>query len=265
MQAIDLFAYLSLFLFSFATAMLLTTTLQTGWSEKARNIGWMAFVAGSIALIMTTLYSHDSQSIPRVYFILASSIAAAILFISARFKTTTLALFASPVLTLLLVFSFFSRQASTPQITYQQPLLITHVSFAILGSVFSILASIVAFGYLVQNKALKDGRLEYSLPAIPTLEKLESMLGWLLWLGLLFILISLGTGSVYTYGFVETITYSAKVKIVWSLIVFCWYSMILILKNFQETTTATVAKLTLVGFIILATTLFGLWFGPMES
>ncbi len=262
-QVFEFFAFLGLFLFALATVMVFSQLRNSDWNLKLRTLAWYTFVGGTIALCISSFYVHLRPEFSSIQLYFVTTTAVIVCLLGGIFQSSTLALLGSPFVTIVLVSSIFSHQGEKLPIENLQPVLSAHIIFAILGSCLAVAASLIAIIYLLQNSALKSGATKKMLPGLPSLETLGSLLNTLLWLCIISILVSLLTGAHYTYHFLDILSISMKTKIIWSIAVFGWFSFILILKSFKDIQVTTTAKLTIVGFAILSTAFFGLWFGPL--
>ena len=164
-------------------------------------------------------------------------------------------------LTLLLdVFFFYSAPSSSNTAIGTHWSLWIHVGSAIVGQVFAIVACSASIMLLWQKRKLKS-KLVADVPEhFPAFDALSSILSSGVWIGFVFITLSLISGAVLALQY-QGIMVEQQVKVLWAILVWSWYLTILILQSVFSYRQEKLAKLTLVGLAILATSWFGLGFG----
>lgn len=133
-----------------------------------------------------------------------------------------------------------------------------HILAAILGECMAIGAFATSLTYLWQHRNLKKKNMPLVSSEVPALDKLSSILDLSLWLGLGFLTVALISGA---YFYLHSLTKEGfAAKIVWAICVWLWYLIILVLRHVLRKSPILTARLSLVGFFILATSLFGILF-----
>jgi ABC-type uncharacterized transport system permease subunit len=131
---------------------------------------------------------------------------------------------------------------------------------AILGQALAIAAFSISLMYLWQHRNLKKKIISQISDKVPALDKLSRLLNYTLWLGLFFLTTALISGAYYS--FLTKVAIGLEIKVLWAICVWAWYMAILVLKNVMKKPTKFVAKLSLIGFFILAVSLFGIMLRP---
>lgn len=173
------------------------------------------------------------------------------------FKISLAGIFTLPISTLLLLLDLFQSPARYIATYGSQSIYRNlHIMSAILGEAMAIGAFSISMLYLWQHKNLKHKTINHISNKLPALEKLSSLLDICLWAGMIFLSIALISGAFYSS---QSLEHSGlTIKILWALAVWGWYMAILVIKNVLKKRPKFVAKLSLVGFFLLATSLFGI-------
>jgi ABC-type uncharacterized transport system permease subunit len=108
------------------------------------------------------------------------------------------------------------------------------------------------------DKKLKNKQLTELPVKFPGINTLNNALYATLWAGFIFITISLLTGSLYAVSGLMPNQASMLGKVTWAILVWLWYLSILVLKGLMGYRPQKVARMSLVGFLILAVSWFGL-------
>lgn len=166
-----------------------------------------------------------------------------------------------PLSMLLLLVDLFRTPAATTGV--MEPLLLFknfHIMAAIFGQASVIAAFSISLMYLWQYRNLKKKLISQLSDRVPALDKLSRLLNVTLWVGLVFLTVALISGAYYSS--MTKITAGLELKVIWAICVWAWYTAILVLKNVLKKPPKLIAKLSLVGFFILAVSLFGIILNP---
>lgn len=173
------------------------------------------------------------------------------------YKLRTGGAFIAPLATLILLVQFYisSPDFSNDIAGYPKKFLTAHVAFAVLGQAFAICACGVAGVYIRQQRSLKLKILD-DITASPALDRLEWLLMASLWAGFILITSSLISGALYSkyWGGASGHWF----KLTWSICVWLWYLVTLIGRMIFGASLKVTARLTFGGFLLLATTFFGI-------
>ena len=225
-----------------------------------RKVGWGLFQVAtllmSITLILVPEYGFYNKTSG---LILITSMSWVNIFCNYFLNLRMMATFVAPLSTFILLFLFFSVQGEG-HYQSEPPTMIAgiHIATAILGQTFSICACAISALYLFQQRALKRKNFSFLTNATPTMEKLDAFLASTLWIGFAFITLALITGAIYTLFFAPHFLKTHEWKIIWSLAVWSWYLITLLGRNIFSLSTKKIAKMSLVGFVIMSISAFGL-------
>jgi ABC-type uncharacterized transport system permease subunit len=189
--------------------------------------------------------------------LLTVALSALTLFGHFRFRVKTVGAFVAPLATLILLIQFYVSAAAAAQDIsgYPKKFLTAHIALAILGQAFAICACGISGVYLRQQRSLKLKILD-DMSGTPALDRLEWILKASLWAGFIFITSSLLSGALYSQYWGSSNGH--WVKLVWSITVWLWYLITLICRMVFGMPMKVVARLTIGGFLLLATTFFGI-------
>ena len=179
-----------------------------------------------------------------------------------KFKLRLIGAFVAPLATLILLVQFFitpGRPAADIDGT-AKILLTLHVSLAVLGQAFGILAGAVSIFYLWQQKLLKKKLLSQIPHNLPAIDRIDSMLRVCLWAGYGLITAGLVSGAVYTQLYAPPAELMLSAKVLWATVVWLWYLAILLAQNVFSWPSRRVAEMCLVGFLLMALSYFGIGF-----
>ncbi|MDB2447213.1 cytochrome c biogenesis protein [bacterium] len=230
--------------------------------ESYSNIGLgLTGIAGLVLLyeIIRSFYSDGQLSSTSV--LLACVLCWMTLAGQLKFQMKLAGILTLPLSILLLLLDLF--KAPSRFVSAEEPFIIfrdAHIVTAILGQAMAIGAFSTALMYLWQHRNLKKKLIDQISDKVPALDKLSRVLNATLWLGLIFLSIALISGAYYTSR--SVISSGLEFKIIWAIGVWCWYMAILVVKNVFKKPTTFVSKLSLIGFFILAVSLFGIVLRP---
>lgn len=176
-----------------------------------------------------------------------------------KYKTKTITTFIAPIATLILIIQSYIVPlpiAEGTQHLYPQKFLSAHIYLAICGQSFSILTSGIGIIYLWQRRNLKKKLLNALSPKVPALDRLEWLLTNGLWVGFSFLTAGLISGAIYTSMWSQG--GSSAVKLTWAVVVWLWYFITILSHSVFKVSMKRTAQMTVFGFILLATTFFGI-------
>ena len=234
-------------------------------STKLQLIAFIIFLVGAVASLAAVLSTMHGALIGAPSGMLLA-VCLSILTVVAHyfFRMPSVGLFFSPLITLILLIDYFT-QPSLPLLDpgvagVAEWLKLTHIGVAILGETFAIGCCVIAILYLMQQRALKEKRIEAMGASTPTLHRLDRLLTWGLWLGLLGITAGLVTGAIYSQYYVPHAARSLELKVLWAIAVWIWYLATLLARQVLNRSAVEVAKMCLAGFLLLSVAFFGMVF-----
>ncbi len=168
----------------------------------------------------------------------------------------------APLGMLVLLVRFFA--APVPQIAPNKWLIGFHVSMALAGQVMAIAACVLSVLYLWQHNALKRRKMHELRPDVPALDRLDQWLKIALISGFVMLTCSLVTGALFVTGLPAginaTTLIALRAKILWAVAVWSWYLAILVARNILRSPARIIARMSVVGFALMALAWFGLIF-----
>jgi ABC-type uncharacterized transport system permease subunit len=228
-----------------ALGMLGTVTLSIECARVIRSLDFSNLTPHTAALLFSTSLAW-------------TSVAAIVLWNMRLVGTLT-----SPLVALTLMSDvFFTNLQPIPiPTTYTSTTLVWfHVGSAMVGQGFAVIACAASLMLLWQQKKLKQ-RLLHDVPdTFPALTTLSSALIRTLWIGFSCITVSLISGAMITSLPDVTLGSSLRLKVLWAILVWTWYLTILVLHSILSYRPQKIAKMSLIGLAILATSWFGLAF-----
>lgn len=173
-----------------------------------------------------------------------------------RYRAHNMGAFTAPLATLFLLLRSFAWQGPTTASPAPDYLVAAHVSLALAGAAFAIVACAVSCMFLWQQRALKQKNLGQLRSGFPALDRLQQVLEMSLWIGLICLTLGLISGALVRQYYSQTA--GLEIKIVWALIVWAWYLITIICRNLFRWPVRRLAQMSLTGFALLSVMLFGL-------
>jgi ABC-type uncharacterized transport system permease subunit len=240
------------------TSFLLASSLVVlGFKQSFRpvaglRLGYFLFIMGTLSV---TVDAVQSGATPHF---LAAAIAWATVISWFVWKLELVGAFTAPVIAITLLSSIFFAPTRVRNGNINGISLQIHIFSAVIGQTFAILSCGLSLLFLWLDKKLKSKELN-DLPArFPAFTTLTKALTITLWIGFTFITISLLTGAVFALnGQLENIP-NMYPKILWAILVWVWYLCILVLKEIRGYRPQKVARMSLIGFVLMALSWFGL-------
>lgn len=228
-----------------------TSSSGRTWSR----LGHIMFVIGTLAATTYAVLNGTTANL------LAATIAWATIISWFVWQIEFVGAFTAPVIAIILMSSIFFAPEFTQQTSgSHQTILQIHVASAILGQSFAILACAMSLLFLWLDRKLKSKQLAEVPTKFPGINTLNKALSGTLWTGFLFITLSLLTGSFHTISGQANNQINMAGKVTWAILVWIWYLSILVLKGLMGYKPQKIARMSLVGFFILALSWFGLAF-----
>lgn len=254
--------------FLLASGLLLAGFQRNPTASRVTRGGYTAFIFGTLALtgLLSANLFQDYEAgraahIP--YFLFAAALAWVTLVVWARWRMQLIGAFMAPIiaLTLMLDTFFGAQMQASGEATAPGLLVAVHIGSAIIGEVFAVVACGTALLLLWQQRKLKSRQLNTLPEKFPALDTLGNALGSSLWIGFSFITLSLLSGAFLTMTVNPVMTTSLKLKTAWAILVWIWYLTILVLRHVLQHRSQKIARMSLIGFLLLALSWFGFAFG----
>ena len=137
--------------------------------------------------------------------------------------------------------------------------ILLHIAVAILAQFLAILATCVSTLFLFQQRNLKRKRVSALFNQPLSLEFLDLLFTRLLRFGFVFISISVVSGF-FLFFLLRTQIKAMELKILWSLLVWVWYSISLLFRHKILKSRTISAQMCSIGFLILLSACFGFIF-----
>ena len=212
-----------------------------------------AFISSGIAL-----HIFEAHAQPLSGLILVFCISWITIFGSFFLSMPMTGTFVAPTCTAILLFYLFLTPNRMIESESYVSLASAHIFMAILGEAFAICACAISIVFLIQSRALKRKQYGWLTGSITPLDTLDRALLLSLWAGFFFITLGLISGAIYT----QTANTLPKMrltgKIIWALSVWLWYLTILLSRNIFKLSERRIAQMSMIGFLLLSISFFGL-------
>jgi ABC-type uncharacterized transport system permease subunit len=248
---LGLFLFSSLgFIASFATAK------KREWSSLLLRCSKVLFLLGTAKLTFLVAKHESGTSV-----LLAAVFAWINVIAWQIWPLDVLGAFSSPLISLLLlVWSYFDLRTGIVQPKQETYALLVHVGSAVIGQAFATIATGLALLFLWQERLLKTRQINSFPISFPAMDTLTTNLNRSLWIGFIFITMTLLTGVLVLTGAHETYAISVEAKVLWAILVWVWYLTLLVLKEILHYRMQRVARLSVIGFLLMALCWFGMAF-----
>ena len=130
---------------------------------------------------------------------------------------------------------------------------LVHILVAILGIFFLVGFCIFSLLFLVKRHQLKTKKI--TLSRFVSLEKIEKDLIGFFYSGLFFLTITIASGFVIL-DYQNGLAVLFSKKFIWTLAFWFWFVMVFWLKKKKSFSTQLMAKVTLIGFLVLSSWIF---------
>lgn len=251
-------------LFGFAVASVLyLVSFQSGPRQHLLEQAAFYFFVLSTTLITITLVMMITASslIDVSGILLTSTLGFLAIGGHIQFKMKMIGALVAPLATFILLMQFF---VAPPRLIPSSAvpdriLVVAHISMAIIGQAFAIIACAVSVLYLWQQNLLKKKLLNQLSGGLPAIDRLERLLMRALWTGFLFITLGLLSGAYLIQAYIVP-PESLGFKVIWATFVWVWYLATLLARNVFNRSSKRIAQMSLVGFVLLFMTYFGMGF-----
>jgi len=241
--------------FLLASGLLVLGFKHTSHNHFWIRLGHLCFAVGTMA---TTLHALTGTS---TALLLAAAVAWGTIVSWFVWQMELVGAFTAPVISITLLTSiFFSSPTAKVALSNAVPAMRVHIASAVLGQSFAILACGMSLLFLWFDNKLKSRQLSDLPTTFPAFATLTRALNATLWIGFIFITLSLLSGAMYALSGLIPPGTNILPKVSWAILVWLWYLSILVLKGILGYRPQRVARMSLAGFVILALSWFGLLF-----
>jgi ABC-type uncharacterized transport system permease subunit len=255
---------LALLGYAFAALLYLVGVGKTRRNDGTGNIALAVFTAATLSASYTVISQLQSEQPTMLSgLLLAVAISWLAILGHVKFKLRLIGAFVAPLATLIVLMQFFvtpGHPIATDDGTGSSLLLTLHVTMAILGQAFAILACAVSVFYLWQQNLLKKKLLSQLPQNLPAIDRIDKLLRLCLWTGYVFITLGLLSGAIYTQLYAPPSSWMLSAKVVWATVVWLWYLATLLAQNIFNRPSKRIAQMCLAGFLLMALSYFGMGF-----
>lgn len=255
MNYLAVFSIVSLTAFLVASGLLALGFKDTRSHRLFTRLGYLLFLIGTLAATVLALKSGLSSHL------FATAVCWATIISWFVWHLEIVGAFTAPVIAVTLMYSIFlGPQISQTGLSDLGPAMKVHVASAIIGQSFAVIACGISLLFIWLDKKLKKRQLNDLPQSFPAISSLTNALNIALWIGFTFISLGLVSGALYfMVGSVST-EMNIMPKVIWAVFVWVWYLSILVLKGILNYRPQRVARMSLIGFTLLAVSWFGLVF-----
>lgn len=249
--------------YAFAALLYLVGVGKTRRTNGTGNVALAVFTAATLAASYTVISQLQSaQPTMLSGLLLAVAISWLAILGHIKFKLKLIGAFVAPLATLIVLMQFFVTPGHpiATDGTGSSLLLTLHVTMAILGQAFAILACAVSVFYLWQQNLLKKKLLSQLPQNLPAIDRIDKLLRVCLWTGYVFITLGLLSGAIYTQLYAPPSSWMLSAKVVWATVVWLWYLATLLAQNIFNRPSKRIAQMCLAGFLLMALSYFGMGF-----
>jgi ABC-type uncharacterized transport system permease subunit len=250
------------------------------WQKSVGQLAFGMFVAATLTLTAALISLASRAPLPGLSTMAGLLLTLVVSWLSILghlgFKLKMIGAFVAPLATLILLVQSFVAPTSlvqplqTADLGDLGSLMGLHIIMAVFGQSFAIIACAVSIFYLWQQSLLKKKLINQLPRSLPAIDKLDSLLTLTLWVGFVFITLSLLSGAIYTQLFAtrggdETAAglrggFGLELKVAWAITIWLWYLATLLARNIFNRPGKRIAQMSLGGFVLLAMTYFGMGF-----
>ena len=252
-------------LINFAISSLITIGLSTTPSKNYKQRLHCALITFTIGTLMVTvalcLSIIDGPTLGRLRGLaLITCLSWITVLANHYYNMLNISVFFYPIVTILmLILSFSPPIFQETEAKGPSTFLALHIIGAFMGQILALCATLASVIYLWKDYRLKKRLIGQLSPKLPALDILEQILWVCLPAGFFFLTLALASGTYYSCTAFPKIQTSID-KIIWAILVWIWYLSVILLKRSVRCNTKKLAQLSLMGFFLLASSLFGMLF-----
>ena len=257
-----LIAFVCLTCFLVASGLLIFG-FSSGKSARRRLvIGHFIFMLGVLGLTFDSVRWLLSSSTAPTGILLATALGWISIIAWFVWRLELIAAFTAPLIGLvLMLYGFFGHGAGGDgTLDALTPVVALHVVSAVLGQTFAVAACATALLFLWQQRLLKSRQLDRVPESYPAMDTLGRALAVFLWSGFILITVSVLSGAAFSMIYEIPVQMQFGAKVLWAVLVWVWYLAILVLRNILGYSLQKVARMSLVGFVLIALSGFGMVF-----
>lgn len=261
MNFVSISSNLGLFGFALASVLYLVSFQKS--KSVMEKTAFSMFVLSTILISVTlALMLSENSLIDISGILLTSSLGWIAVGGHLQFKMKLIGALVAPLATFILLMQFFVAPPKISMTTTSPDMVLVtiHISMAIIGQAFAIIACAVSVMYLWQQNLLKKKLLTQLSGGVPAIDRLERLLMWALWTGFIFITLGLLSGAMFTQLYDLPADMRVGSKVIWATFVWGWYLSTLLARNVFNRSSKRVAQMSLAGFLFLSMTYFGMGF-----
>jgi ABC-type uncharacterized transport system permease subunit len=192
-------------------------------------------------------------------FVLITTTAWLTIFAQLFFNLRIVGSIVAPLSTLIMLVQFFFVAPHGETAVESTGILMSvHILVSVIGEAFAIIAFVIAIFYLIQQQALKKKQINRLQHTQVSISKLNQALILSIWLGFIFLTCGLIMGSIYSQFYFTGDRMTLLGKVFWAFLVWLWYLVTLLSRNFFNLSAKRLAWMTILGFALLAIGLFGI-------
>jgi len=238
-----------------ASGLMVLGFKSSGLNRLWTRLGYMFFALGTMSVTVHALL------LGKTALFLAAAVAWGTIISWFVWQVELVGAFTAPVITVILLSSIFLNSTDrADMMSHSAPSMRLHIASAIIGQSFAILACGMSLLFLWLDRKLKNRQISDLPRKFPAISTLNQALTWTLWIGFIFITLSLLSGAMQALmGFIPA-TANLIPKVSWATLVWGWYLAILVMKGILGYRPQKVARMSLLGFLLLSVSWFGLLF-----
>ncbi|MCX6129112.1 MAG: cytochrome c biogenesis protein CcsA [Proteobacteria bacterium] len=247
--------------FAVSSGLYLQSFAKSSTQEKINRAAYGMFMLAAFLMAGNTVnaYFYNLKYLTSS-FVLITALAWITVFAQVFFNLRVIGTIVAPLSTLIMLIQFFFiAPHGVPDIEDSPTgLMAIHILVSVLGEAFAIIAFVIAVFFLLQQRALKKKQLQRLQGTQVSISSLNQALLISIWLG--FILLSCGLilGAIYSQFYFKGDRVGLIGKVLWAFLIWLWYLVTLMSRNFFNISAKKLAWMTIIGFILLALGLFGI-------
>lgn len=250
----------ALITFAGSSGLYLHSFSKSSTQEKIHRAAYALFVLSALLMTYNTVNAfvynmkHMTSS-----FVLITTTAWLTIFAQLFFNLRIVGSIVAPLSTLIMLVQFFFVAPHGETVVESTGILMSvHILVSVIGEAFAIIAFVIAIFYLIQQQALKKKQINRLQHTQVSISKLNQALILSIWLGFIFLTCGLIMGSIYSQFYFTGDRMTLLGKVFWAFLVWFWYLVTLLSRNFFNLSAKRLAWMTILGFALLAIGLFGI-------
>ncbi|WP_141731723.1 cytochrome c biogenesis protein CcsA [Oligoflexus tunisiensis] len=247
--------------FAGSSGLYLHSFSKSSTQEKIHRAAYGLFMLAAFLMLLNTVnvFLHNVKHLTSS-FVLITTTAWLTIFAQVFFNLRIVGSIVAPLSTLIMLIQFFfvAPHGEAAAVESTGLLMSVHILVSVVGEAFAIIAFVIAIFYLIQQQALKKKQLSRLQHTQVSISKLNQALILSIWLGFIFLTCGLIMGAVYSQFYYTGDRMALLGKVLWAFLVWLWYLITLLSRNFFNLSAKRLAWMTILGFVLLAIGLFGI-------